>query len=63
MAFNPGPGELHGMLVFVVSQLLIKLEQLITQLTHRIPESQQGADFKFKKIKKFKKSADPVALH
>ena len=50
MASNPGPGELQGMLFFVVCQLLINwLEQLITQLTHRIPGSQQGADLRWKK--------------
>ena len=38
MGSNPRPGELQGMLVFFVSQLLInQLEQLITQLTSQIP--------------------------
>ena len=47
MGSNPCPGELQGMLVFFVSQLLINsLEQMITQLTPQIPGSQQGADFK-----------------
>ena len=49
MSSNPGPGELQGMLVFFITQLLMNsLEQLITQLTHRIPGSQPGADFMVK---------------